>query len=66
MEVTMKAGENVHDKRFVKLENVMAANYIPFMEGRPQRDECICKNDLLDLKIMLNQLKSVEEFAASL
>jgi len=62
----MKSEDNINDKRFVKLENVMAENYIPFMTGRPERDEVISKNDLLDLKIMLNQLKSAEEFAAAL
>jgi hypothetical protein len=61
----MKTNGNVNDKRVVKLENVMAEDYIPFMSGRPPRDEKIGKDDQLNLKIMLNQCKTVQEFIAA-
>lgn len=62
----MKTPERVHDKRTTKLENVMAQDYIPFLEGRPSREEAIKKDDLLDLKILLNQTHSIEEFISSI
>jgi len=52
----------INDKRSVKLENVMARNYIPFLEGRPEREEQIRMDDILNLKIALNNAKSLEEF----
>lgn len=58
----MKAPERVNDKRTTKLENVMAKGYIPFLEGRPCREDFIRKDDLLNLRILLNQAKSIEEF----
>jgi len=55
---------NVHDKRVVKLDHVMAKDYIPFLEGRPERQKVISNEDLLDLRIALNTTHSLEEFLA--
>lgn len=53
---------NIHDKRFVKLENVLASDFIPFLAGRPVRQECINHDDETNLKIVLNLTKTVGDF----
>lgn len=50
------------DNRAVKLENVLAKDFIPMFAGRPVRAVRIGKDDFLDLKIILNTTASVEEF----
>ena len=62
----MKTRDNVNDKRFVKLESVMAADYIPFLSGRPIREDQINKDDLLNLKIIINQCQDSRELIAAL
>jgi hypothetical protein len=52
------------DNRAVKLENVLAGDFIPLFSGRPVRDLLIGKDDTLDLKIILNTTNTVEEFLA--
>lgn len=54
------------DNRAVKLEKVLAGDFIPLFGGRPQRTLIIGKDDGLDLAIMLNTTDSVEEFLAKL
>ena len=49
------------DKRQVKLEDIMRSDYIPFLEGRPDRDTVIGKDDLSNLKITLNLYHTVDE-----
>ena len=56
----MKKPSRVHDKRTVKLEKVLSKNYIPFLEGRPERDTVISSDDVLNLKIALNQSSTFE------
>lgn len=36
--------------------------FIPFLEGRPERDTIINKEDILNLKIALNTAKSLQDF----
>jgi hypothetical protein len=55
---------NIHDQRSVKLENVLAPDFIPLFAGRPVRTRIIGKDDSVDLKIILNTTRSVEEFLA--
>lgn len=62
----MSNPKNINDKRSTKLDHVLAADYIPFLQGRPVRDCIIGKNDLLDLKIILNQTKSIQDFVAAM
>jgi hypothetical protein len=62
----MKTKENVNDRRVVKLEKIMDPNYIPFLGGRPARADQINKNDVLDMKIMVNLCGNVEEFIAAM
>jgi hypothetical protein len=64
-EESMKGQEHINDRRSTKLENVMAASYIPFMSGRPEREEIICKDDLLNLKILINRCADVKTFVES-
>lgn len=52
----------VTDKRFAKLETVLAKDYIPFLQGRPVRDMSITRDDLMNLKIALYGSASFEEF----
>jgi hypothetical protein len=58
----MKKPNRVSDRRSVKLENILSENYIPFLEGRPNRDTVISSDDILNLKIALNQSSSFKEF----
>ena len=60
----MKKQSRVHDRRTVKLEKVLSENYIPFLEGRPNRDTVISSDDVLNLKIALNQSSTFKEFLA--
>jgi hypothetical protein len=55
---------NFHDQRAVKLEKVLSPDFIPLFSGRPLRTARIDKNDSLDLKIILNTTRDVEEFLA--
>ncbi len=52
------------DKRAVKLENVLAKDFIPLFSGRPKRDPVIGRDDLVDLDIILHTSSTVEEFLA--
>jgi hypothetical protein len=52
------------DKRAVKLENVLAKDFIPLYSGRPKRDHVIGREDLMDLDILLHTSSTVEEFLA--
>lgn len=54
------------DNRAVKLEKVLAGDFIPLFSGRPERSLIIGKDDSLDLKIFLNTTGSVEEFLAKM
>jgi hypothetical protein len=58
----MKKQSRVHDRRTVKLEKVLSKNYIPFLEGRPNRDTVISSDDILNLKIVLNQSITFKAF----
>jgi hypothetical protein len=53
---------HVIDKRKVKLEEVMNKDFIPFLGGRPNRETVINMDDIVNLEILLNTTKSVDEF----
>ena len=52
------------DNRAVKLEKALSPDFIPMFGGRPLRIARIGGDDLLDLKIILNTTKDVEDFLA--
>ena len=52
------------DKRAVKLQNVLAKDFIPLFSGRPARERVIGREDLMDLDILLHTSNSLEEFLA--
>lgn len=54
--------KKIIDKRQIRLEEVMKPDYIPFLGGRPKRITVISLDDIVNLKINLNTIKSVEEF----
>jgi len=54
------------DKRSIKLENVLAKDFIPLFSGRPKRDAVIGREDLMDLDILLHTSSTIEEFLAKL
>jgi hypothetical protein len=54
--------KKIIDKRQIRLEEVMKADYIPFLGGRPERSKVISTDDIVNLKINLNTTESVEEF----
>jgi hypothetical protein len=58
----MDKRSNVSDKRNVKLEEIMKSGYIPFMEGRPERDNTICDDDIANLKIALHTASDLVDF----
>ncbi len=53
---------NFHDNRAVKLDKAYSSDFIPLFSGRPVRASRIGKDDSLDLKIILNTTRDVEEF----
>jgi hypothetical protein len=55
---------NYHEQRAVKLEKAFSSDFIPLFSGRPVRAARIGKDDSLDLKIILNTTRDVEEFLA--
>jgi hypothetical protein len=55
---------NFQDNRAVKLEKVFSPDFIPLFGGRPLRPNRIGKDDAMDLKIILNTTRDVEEFLA--
>ena len=57
---------NIIDKRTIRLEKILKPDYIPFLGGRPGRTTVISKDEILDLRILLNTTGSVEEFLAGL
>lgn len=48
--------------RAAKWEKILAGDYIPMFGGRPIRKWNINKDDVLDLKILLNITSSVDDF----
>ena len=52
----------VHDKRAVKLDHVLAKDYIPYKEGRPARQKVIGNEDVLNLRIALHTATSLQDF----
>ncbi|MEO6097453.1 MAG: hypothetical protein ABIW76_18100 [Fibrobacteria bacterium] len=55
---------NFNDQRAVNLEKALSSDFIPLFSGRPLRTARIGKDDSLDLKIILNTTRDVEEFLA--
>lgn len=47
-----------------KLVKALSPDFIPLFGGRPLRPARIGKDDILDLKILLNTTRDVEEFLA--
>lgn len=54
--------KNVHDRRQVKLENMLKSDYIPYLSGRPERETIINEDDRRNLMIALNTATSLDEF----
>lgn len=52
---------NVADRRRVKLEKITQKDYIPFLEGRPERERVIGHDDLVNLTIALQTSKTIDE-----
>ncbi len=53
---------HVVDHRRIKLDKIKSKEYIPFLEGRPNRQKIIKEDDRLNLLITLNTSKTFEEF----
>jgi hypothetical protein len=58
----MENNRKIVDRRPVKLEEVIKADYIPFLGGRPNRETVISNEDILNLSIALSTAKSFENF----
>ena len=55
---------NFQDHRAVNLEKAFSPDFIPLFGGRPLRTSRIGKDDTVDLKIILNTTRDIEEFLA--
>jgi hypothetical protein len=55
-------GKFVSDRRRVKLDHIMDPNYIPYLSGRPNRDQVINNDDINNLKIALGTTSNVLDF----
>lgn len=40
-------------------------SFIPFLEGRPERNDTICRDDIVNLLIAIHTCKSFDEFFSS-
>lgn len=58
----MERNKKIIDKRIIRLEELNKKDYIPFLGGRPKRNKIISKDEILDLRILLNTTNDVEEF----
>ena len=58
----MKKEIKINDLRNNKLERVLSDDYIPFLQGRPERPTIISEDEILNLKIALNQNLRFDEF----
>ncbi|MCX7727589.1 MAG: hypothetical protein N2053_12160 [Chitinispirillaceae bacterium] len=58
----MERNKKIIDRRIIRLEEINKKDYIPFLGGRPKRNTLITKDEILDLKILLNTTNGVEEF----
>jgi len=50
------------DKPSMSLKDSTKVAFIPFLGGRPERSAVIGRDDILDLTIILNTTRSVDEF----
>ncbi len=53
---------NILDKPRDPPDQLSNSSFIPFLEGRPNRDGIINNEDIINLKIALNVSKSLQEF----
>ena len=53
--------KRVVDKRSIRLEEVMKKDYIPFLGGRPEREKVISVDDVINVRIHLNSVQTVED-----
>ncbi len=56
----------IKDDRPVKFEKVVSQDFIPLFAGRPKRESIIGRDDMIDVKILLNATHTVDEFIAKL
>ena len=54
------------DQRFAKLAKVLSKEFIPLFGGKPIREKVINRDDVLDIKILLNSTEDVDAFVAKL
>lgn len=57
-----KKGKFVSDRRRISLEDALHGTLIPWLGGRPERAKDIGKEDLVDLKIVLETTNDVNQF----
>ncbi len=54
------------DKKPPRFENSRKRGFIPFLGGRPKRTLVISKDDILNLTILLNTTRTVQDFLSSM
>jgi len=59
----MKKG-NLNEKNGGKFQNLLETDYIPWFEGRPDRETAISQDDITNLNIALNTTSNLGDFLA--
>jgi hypothetical protein len=54
--------QDIVDYKQLKVTKIRRRSIIPFMQGRPERDTIIQKDDITNLVILLNTCKNLDEF----
>ena len=60
------AKENLYDELQKILNKALSKNHIPLFEGRPKREQIINNDDLLNLEIIINTSKTLDEFISKI
>jgi hypothetical protein len=62
METNHDRKKHVSDRRRITLDEAMHGKLIPMFGGRPEREQVIGKDDLMNLKIAFNTCNDVNQF----
>ncbi|MFP4418350.1 MAG: hypothetical protein ACOC4C_04310 [Fibrobacterota bacterium] len=58
----MRKKNIIYERKTVGLEEILRHEYIPFLHGRPSREQAIGSDDVVNLQIALNTAENLLEF----
>jgi hypothetical protein len=64
--VASRGGKFMENKKTHLKRRIFSEERIPFLEGRPERECAISRDDIVDLAIILNTKDAVEDIVAAL